>query len=110
MQDRTSTETALEGIVKKIVTAFNPIKIVLFGSHATGTPKEDSDLDLLVIMESGEGPVKRAAAVSKLLRPREFPIDIVVRTPKEVKHQLEIGDYFFKGIMERGRILYERSR
>lgn len=103
MENATSAETAIEGIVKKIVSAFNPVKIVLFGSYASGAPREDSDLDLLVIMESGEGPVKRTAAVSRLLRPRQFPIDIIVRTPKEVKHQLDNGGPLLQGHYETGQ-------
>jgi hypothetical protein len=47
--------------------------------------------------------------VSRLLRPRPFPMDILVRTPEEIQHRLEIGDYFIREVLEQGRVLYERG-
>lgn len=108
-----SDEIAVDDILKvlrdKIVQAFNPLRIVLFGSYAYGAPKEDSDLDLLVIMESNESLIKRTAMVSKIFRDRKFPIDIIVRTPQEIRERLDIGDFFVKEILEKGRTLYERD-
>ena len=94
---------------QRIVKAFNPERIILFGSYAYGKPTSDSDVELLIVMESDQRPVARAASVSKILRPRLIPMDIMVRTPDEIRHRLEIGDYFFQEILEKGRVLYERS-
>ena len=99
----------LEDVSKRIVEAFDPHYIIVFGSHAYGQPTPDSDVDLLIVMDSDERPAARAMRVSKLLRPRPFPMDILVRTPAEIQHRLEIGDYFIREIMERGQVLYERS-
>jgi predicted nucleotidyltransferase len=89
-----SIEKQLGEVTDRIVGAFNPQQIILFGSYAYGQPSPDSDVDLLVIMESEERPVKRAAMISRLLRPRPFPIDILVRTPEEIQHRLNIGDQY----------------
>ena len=99
-------EDHLEAVKRRIVDAFNPNKIILFGSY--GKPTQDSDLDLLVVMESDDRPVERAAKISRVLRPRPFPMDILVRTPEEIQHRLAIGDQFIREILERGRILYEQ--
>ena len=69
----------------------------------------DSDVDLLVVMESNERPAARSAAIAKALLDIPFPIDILVRTPDEIRHRLEIGDYFIREIVERGEVLYERG-
>jgi predicted nucleotidyltransferase len=93
---------------QRIVQEFNPERIIVFGSHAYGRPAPDSDVDLLIVMESDERPATRASQISKLLRPRPFPMDILVRTPQEIQQRLEMGDYFIQEILERGKVLYER--
>ena len=78
------TAELLRNIVQKIVAGVHPHKIILFGSYAYGTPSSDSDLDLLVIMDTEDRPAERVLAVSRLLRPRPFPMDILIRTPDEI--------------------------
>ena len=105
---KTQIQDQLEEVTKRIVQEFNPQRIIVFGSQAYGQPTHDSDVDLLIVMESDERPATRAMRVSKLLRPRPFPMDILVRTPQEIQQRLEMGDYFIQEIMERGKVLYER--
>jgi uncharacterized protein len=95
--------------IHKIVRELKPEKIVLFGSYAYGTPNPDSDVDLLVIMRTKASIKERSWAVSRLLLPRPFPVDILVKTPAEVKIGLEKGDFFLKEILTRGKVLYDRS-
>ena len=102
-------EDQLEIVKNTIVEAFDPQQIIVFGSYIYGQPTPDSDVDLLIVMESGERPAKRAARVSKLLRPRPFPMDILVRTPEEIQYRLQIGDTFIREVIERGKIIYERG-
>jgi predicted nucleotidyltransferase len=103
------TEEALAEIVRRIVTTLQPEKIILFGSYAYGTPSGDSDVDLLVILDTPTRPAERYLCVSRLLRPRPFPLDIVVRTPAEITRALEKGDAFINQLVTQGRVLYERS-
>jgi hypothetical protein len=42
--------------------------------------------------------------------PVPFPIDIIVRTPEELQHRLDIGDYFIQDILDRGRAIYKRKQ
>lgn len=91
-----------------IVGKFQPEKVILFGSYAYGKPTIDSDVDLLVVMESDERPAKRATRIIGELLDVPFPMDILVRTPREIAHRLNIGDYFFKEIIQQGQVLYER--
>ena len=103
------TEEILDTIVRRIVAELRPEKIVLFGSYVYGTPSGDSDVDLLVIMETTGRPADRYLAVSRLIRPRPFPLDILVKTPGEITQALEKGDFFIREIVTQGRVLYERS-
>jgi len=95
----------LQTIAKNIRKKFNPQKIILFGSYAYGKPKENSDIDLLIIMNTKMKPYKQASIIrlflDEILRVN-YSIDIIVRTPEEVKKRLKQGDFFFKGILEKG--------
>jgi predicted nucleotidyltransferase len=95
--------------VQRIVHALQPEKIVLFGSYAYGAPSPDSDVDLLVIMDTSASRADRYLAVSRLLRPRPFPVDILVKTPSEIHKALAEGDFFVSEILRRGQVLYERA-
>ncbi len=103
------TEEVLAEIVRRIVAALHPEKIILFGSYAYGRPSEDSDVDLLVLLETNARPADRHLAVSRLIRPRPFPLDILVKSPDEIAHDLENGNGFIREIVTQGRVLYERS-
>jgi len=98
----------LPAAVERIVEALHPEKVVLFGSYAYGQPTSDSDVDLLVVMETDKPGKERYLSVCRLLRPRTFPVDILVRTPQEIARALEKGDFFIRDIMTQGKVLYER--
>ncbi len=100
---------ALPEAVHRIVTELHPEKVILFGSYAYGNPTPDSDVDLMVIMETKEKGNDRSWTVSRLLIPRQFPVDILVKTPAEIDSALSKGDFFIKEILTRGQVLYERS-
>lgn len=104
-----SVGVSLPSAIQKIVEQLNPEKIVLFGSYAYGKPNRHSDVDLLVIMQTAESTKDRSWAVSQLLLPRPFPVDILVKTPNEVEESLATGDCFIKEITTRGVVLYARS-
>ena len=105
-----SVGKSLRPAIQKIVQELNPEKIVLFGSYAYGMPNPHSDVDLLVIMKTKASLKDRSWAVSRLLLPRPFPVDILVKTPGEVKKGLETGDFFLKEILTRGKVLYDRNQ
>ena len=106
--DALETRRLLRQITRTIVSAVAPEKIILFGSLAYGKPTMDSDIDLLIVMPSRKRPVERARAISNLFLHRHFGMDILVRTPAELRERLSIGDDFFQEIMENGKVLYER--
>ena len=101
----------LPGAIERIVSKLKPEKIILFGSYAYGNPTPDSDVDLLVIMNTKAKDVDRYVAVSNLLYPRQFPVDILVKTPTEIKAEArKKSNFFLREILKKGKVLYERSR
>jgi len=101
-----SVAQALPEVTRRIARALKPDKIILFGSYAYGVPSPDSDVDLLIVMKTRLSAKERYLAVSRLIDPRPFPMDILVKTPREVDRALRTGDFFMQEIVSRGRVLY----
>jgi predicted nucleotidyltransferase len=96
--------------IERIVSELKPEKIILFGSYAYGNPTPDSDVDLLVIMNTKAKEIDRFVAVSNLLYPRQFPVDILVKTPKEIEAEArKKGNFFIREILKKGKVIYDRS-
>ena len=91
-----------------IARIFNPERVVLFGSYAGGHPTEDSDVDLLVIMEHDGRDIEQAYAI-RCAVPRTFPLDMVVRTPSKIRQRLKNQDPFLTSILQEGKTLYARG-
>lgn len=107
---QTPVGKSLGPAIQKIVDELKPEKIILFGSYAYGSPNPHSDVDLLVIMKTNAPLKERSWKVSRLLLPRPFPVDILVKTPKEIEKALKSGDFFLAEILARGKVLYERNK
>jgi predicted nucleotidyltransferase len=95
----------IKAVAERIGRDFRPRKVILFGSYAGGKPTEDSDVDLLVIMPLRGDPVYKSVEIALAARPG-FPMDILVRTPAEVRKRLAWNDSFIRDIMEKGKVLY----
>jgi|SRR5581483_5737639 len=103
------TTVALPGIhkiVEQIVNRFCPQKVILFGSYAYGTPTEDSDVDLLVVMRTEENPLHTAARISASVH-HSFPLDILVIRPSDLVIALQEKNIFETEVVNKGVTLYE---
>jgi predicted nucleotidyltransferase len=101
---------AIRAVVRQIAEKFQPEKIILFGSYAHGEPRPESDVDLLVVMDTSLRSRQQRLAISRVLSPRPFPLDIVIRTPQQLKERIAMGDLFLLEITTQGKVLYERHR
>ena len=107
-----SIELWLEEI-KKRVSTINPWKVIVFGSAIKETAKEESDIDIVVILnKSGLSKdyselLKNKAIVSKTLRDirKKIPIDLLVFTREEWESLKNSGSTFFTEIEKKGRII-----
>jgi predicted nucleotidyltransferase len=101
---------SLPRAVRRIAQELQPEKIILFGSYAYGQPTGDSDVDLLVVMDTKElSEVKRGVAVLRILVPRDFAVDVLVKTPTELDALLARKHFFYREIVSMGKVLYERQ-
>ena len=93
-----------------IVREFAPLKIILFGSYADGTPTEDSDVDLLVVMPIPESQTRHQAVEIRRRIPRRFRMDVIVRSPEEIAYRVSHNDWFLREITQEGQVLYESDK
>ncbi len=96
-------------MIQVIIDQVDPEKIILFGSYVEGNQTEDSDVDLLVIMNTTLPPAERQRKISRLLYPRIAALDIIVRTPREIELAKTRVEPFIHAILEEGIVLYARS-
>lgn len=96
-------------IVSKIALHFDPDKIILFGSYASGNATTDSDLDLLIIQETELPRHKRSFDIQKSLKGSMIPMDILVYTIKEFEEERNQKNSFLHSLIQNSEILYERN-
>lgn len=101
------TQEDIQATCNDIVREFNPLQIILFGSYAYGTPTEDSDVDLLVVMDIPEAETSQQASEIWQRIPYRFSMDLLVRSPKEIAYRVLHNDWFLREILEKGNVLYK---
>lgn len=97
----------LTEVVDRIVHKFHPVRIILFGSWARGTAREDSDLDLLVVLPKVEHKRKAAIEVLRALNGLPITKDVIVTTPNEIKERGQVVGNILRPALEEGKIIYE---
>ena len=98
--------TGIRNVTRQIVQQFHPQKVILFGSYAYGQPTEDSDVDLLVVMDTDESPLRVAAKIAAAIE-HPFPLDIVVCTSIEFASAVHRRGVFATEVASKGLTLYE---
>ena len=104
---KTIPQGLLEEAVERLKAEFQPEEIYLFGSHAWGTPTDDSDVDLMVILlQSDERPIRRDQRAQLCLGRLPLSVDVLVRTRREVNRVREIRGSLTHEVLQKGRKIY----
>ena len=90
-----------------IVREFAPLQVILFGSYAYGTPTEDSDVDILVVMAFLQAETRRQVLEMKRRVPTRFRLDLHVRSAADIAYRVSHNDWFLRDALEKGNVLYE---
>lgn len=97
----------LEKAVERLKAEFQPEEIYLFGSHAWGTPDDDSDVDLMVIVpDSDERGIQRMQRAHRCLRGIGFAKDVLVPTRAQVDRYKHLRASLFHQVLAKGRKIY----
>ena len=103
------TREEIQATCDDIVREFAPLQVILFGSHAYGTPTEDSDVDLLVVMDIPKSEFLNKAIEIRQRISYRFGLDLLVRSPKEIAYRVSYNDWFLREIAEKGEVLHGSS-
>jgi predicted nucleotidyltransferase len=100
----------LRPYLQVLVEQFHPEQVILFGSYAYGEPTPDSDVDLLVVKDTGKSPVSEATRIRRALRHlrhtvSNLPLDIMVRAPGDLSARIAHGADFHEEIVRKGLVL-----
>lgn len=93
----------------RIVEQFQPLKIILFGSHARGEATAHSDIDLLVVLPALEHPREMTVSILGALGDLPIAKDIVVTTPAEIAEYGDLVGRVLRPALREGRVIYERA-
>lgn len=97
---------AIQQYCDAIAAAFKPRKIILFGSYAYGTPNEDSDVDVMVVMPKGRFRRDLDHRI-RMKVPAGFPVDVLVEPEHRLAARLKDRECFILEILNRGKVMYE---
>ncbi|MBF0131232.1 MAG: nucleotidyltransferase domain-containing protein [Magnetococcales bacterium] len=107
----TITDADLSAMSATLVETIHPERIILFGSLARGTANEDSDIDLLVVVDEGfqeRSRWRELLKIRKLLAPFPMPKDILLYSRDEVARWQHSANHIITHALREGRPLYER--
>jgi len=97
--------TDIEQFAAELAREFHPDRVILFGSYATGNAGAESDVDLLVVMPEDVSGVRIAAEIIARLKPT-LPIELIVRSSRQIRERLALNDFFLRDILATGKELY----
>jgi len=97
----------IQSLSEQITQRFQPEKVILFGSHAYGAARDDSDVDLLVLLPFIGSSFRKALEILDQINP-EFSVDLIVRHPDDALRRYRQGDPLIREALDRGKVLYER--
>jgi predicted nucleotidyltransferase len=99
-------QKAIDEVVRQIAEKFHPQRIILFGSYARGKPRPESDVDMLVVMDT---PLKESQQSLEIRRHLGvmFGLDLIVYTPERLRERVKMGDWFLRDVLKEGKVVYE---
>ena len=100
-------EQPFSEICRRLVHAYHPKRLILFGSQVWGTPDQHSDLDILVEVDETDEPIrKRPRKGYKTLFEIGFPCDILVRTSDEIARERKLPTTLIHKIVTDGQVIH----
>lgn len=102
-------QSVINEITKRLVALYHPRKIYLFGSYAWGLPSQDSDLDIMIIVdELHDSKINLLATGHEILGPLRVAKDLLINTTVNFDERAAMGVTLQAKIKKDGEVLYER--
>jgi len=104
------TSSLIDEICDRIIENIDPDKIILFGSTVSGDMEKSHDVDIYVVKQGVKDVREFERKIDELFVGRLFALDVIVRTPEQVKKSLSSGNSFLsQEIIGKGRVLYDKQ-
>jgi len=108
---KTETKSVITQIVQRIKNHLDPEKIILFGSYAYGEPRDNSDIDLLIVKDLDKNEVRKHRILAKkylrdIILNNDIEVDVIIDSWQRIQERINIGDLFLKEITEKGEVVY----
>jgi len=104
---RSVTDPRLADLVRRLVEAYRPERIYLFGSHARGDAATDSDYDLLVVVPDDAPPERRRSRLGYVaLRGTGTAVDVLVCTRRYFDERRHLQASLPGTVSREGTLLY----
>ncbi|MCX6646989.1 MAG: nucleotidyltransferase domain-containing protein [bacterium] len=99
-------DNLVKSIVQRIARSIKPERIILFGSRADATGRDDSDVDLLIIYNGSLSKRQVKLQIRKLFPHPDFSLDVFVLTPEEFEKQKKIANTLAREASDKGVVCY----
>jgi predicted nucleotidyltransferase len=106
---RTTARATIDRMVNRIVAKFQPQQVILFGSYARGDAREDSDVDLLVVLDFEGTAFEKGLEIQLALHDFQVPMDVIVTRPEDFAWRKEIVGTIEWPAAREGKVLYARA-
>jgi predicted nucleotidyltransferase len=103
------SEHIVQSMAQKIINAFSPEKIIVFGSWARNEATKDSDIDFLVITSYEGSKRDIQVAMKRKLKGFGIPKDVIVASKEEIERKKDLPGYIYGTALQEGRVIYERT-
>jgi uncharacterized protein len=107
--NKTNTRAHIDRMVRRIVKQFHPERIILFGSHARGDARPDSDVDLLVVLAANGSVREQRLAIRRALHDIPVPLDVIVTPPADFAWRKDVVGTIEWPATREGAVLYART-
>jgi predicted nucleotidyltransferase len=104
------SQKEIENVVNTIVREYKPEKVLLFGSYQKNIPRDESDLDLLIIKKINSRKFERSGEVKKLFNPYPCAMDIIVFTPDEFEKSRKVLNTLAYFVDQEHKVMYDKAK
>jgi predicted nucleotidyltransferase len=106
---RAVDDALLADLTRLLRESANPTRIILFGSHARGNPRPDSDMDVLVIVPHVDDRMAEMVRLSRVLSPLRLPVDLLVVSTDAFEYWCHTPGNIYSAALADGKVLYEQA-
>ena len=104
-----ATSELLDEIVARLIAVSRPVRVIVFGSTATGTATADSDVDLLIVLDEVDDARLESVRLRRALSGMDAPLDVIVMRADRFEETKNIVGGIAYPANKYGRVIYDAA-